>query len=81
MLCYVRLHGELALRAKGVLLLARRAGWTNCRSTPRCATALPSLPQPREKRLAKHGVLALRPLIMANRQGHLAAAAARPLVI
>ena len=64
MLCYLRVHGELAVRAKGVLLM-REAG-------------LPELPIEAETRdrltefahleraIGKAGVLALRPLMMAT---------------
>ena len=64
MLCYVRLHGELALRAKGVLLL-RESGLDELpidEETPEKLAELAHL----ERAIGRTGVLALRPLIMAS---------------
>jgi hypothetical protein len=64
MLCYVRLHGELALRAKGVLLL-RESGMDELPIDAEMRDSLAELAQ-LEKAIGKTGVLALRPLIMAT---------------
>src|SRR6202034_4417874 len=64
MMCYVRLHGELALRAKGVLLL-RESGLDELpidEETPEKLAELAHL----ERAIGRTGVLALRPLIMAS---------------
>jgi RsiW-degrading membrane proteinase PrsW (M82 family) len=64
MLCYVRLHGELALRAKGVLLL-RESGMEELPIDAEMRESLAELAQ-LEHAIGKTGVLALRPLIMAT---------------
>jgi RsiW-degrading membrane proteinase PrsW (M82 family) len=64
MLCYVRLHGELALRAKGVLLL-RESGMDELPIDAETREKLAELEQ-LERAIGKTGVLALRPLIMAT---------------
>jgi hypothetical protein len=64
MLCYVRLHGELALRAKGVLLL-RESGMDELPIDAEMRDSLAELAQ-LENAIGKTGVLALRPLIMAS---------------
>jgi hypothetical protein len=64
MLCYVRLHGELALRAKGVLLL-RESGMDELPIDAEVRDSLAELTQ-LEHSIGKTGVLALRPLIMAT---------------
>jgi RsiW-degrading membrane proteinase PrsW (M82 family) len=64
MLCYVRLHGELALRAKGVLLL-RESGMDELPIDLETRQSLTELAQ-LERAIGKTGVLALRPLIMAS---------------
>lgn len=64
MLCYVRLHGELALRAKGVLLL-RESGMDELPIDAETREKLAELAQ-LERAIGRTGVLALRPLIMAT---------------
>ena len=64
MLCYVRLHGELALRAKGVLLL-RESGMEELPMDAEMRDSLAELAQ-LENAIGKTGVLALRPLIMST---------------
>jgi hypothetical protein len=64
MLCYVRLHGELALRAKGVLLM-RESGMEEPPIDTEMHERLAELAQ-LEHSIGKTGVLALRPLIMAT---------------
>jgi RsiW-degrading membrane proteinase PrsW (M82 family) len=64
MLCYVRLHGELALRAKGVLLL-RESGLDELPIDDETREKLAELLH-LERAIGKTGVLALRPLIMAS---------------
>lgn len=64
MLCYVRLHGELALRAKGVLLM-RESGMDELPMDAEMRDSLAELAQ-LEKAIGKTGVLALRPLIMST---------------
>jgi RsiW-degrading membrane proteinase PrsW (M82 family) len=64
MLCYVRLHGELALRAKGVLLL-RESGLDELPVDEETGDKLAELAH-LERAIGRTGVLALRPLIMAS---------------
>jgi hypothetical protein len=64
MLCYVRLHGELALRAKGVLLM-RESGMDELPMDAEMRDSLAELAQ-LENAIGKTGVLALRPLIMST---------------
>ena len=64
MLCYVRLHGELALLAKGVLLLKE----SGLEVPPIDAEAREKLTELKalERAIGKTGMLALRPLLMAT---------------
>jgi RsiW-degrading membrane proteinase PrsW (M82 family) len=64
MLCLLRLHGELALRAKGVLLL-REAGIDEPPLDEETRDKLAELTQ-LEGAIGKTGMLALRPLMMAT---------------
>jgi RsiW-degrading membrane proteinase PrsW (M82 family) len=64
MLCYVRVHGELAVRAKGVLLL-REAGMPDLPIDAETGARLTELGQ-LERAIGKTGMLALRPLMMAT---------------
>jgi RsiW-degrading membrane proteinase PrsW (M82 family) len=64
MLCYVRVHGELAVRAKGVLLL-REAGMPDLPIDAETGARLAELRQ-LERAIGKTGMLALRPLMMAT---------------
>jgi RsiW-degrading membrane proteinase PrsW (M82 family) len=64
MLCCVRLHSELALRAKGVLLL-RESGMEELPIDGETQEKLVELAQ-LERAIGRTGVLALRPLIMAT---------------
>jgi RsiW-degrading membrane proteinase PrsW (M82 family) len=64
MLCYVRLHGELAVRAKGVLLL-RESGMQEPPIDSETRNSLAELAQ-LERAIGATGMLALRPLIMAS---------------
>jgi RsiW-degrading membrane proteinase PrsW (M82 family) len=64
MLCYVRVHGELAVRAKGVLLL-REAGMPDLPIDTETGAKLAELGQ-LERAIGKTGMLALRPLMMAT---------------
>jgi len=64
MLCYVRLHGELAVRAKGVLLL-RESGMQVPPIDSETRNSLAELAQ-LERAIGATGMLALRPLIMAS---------------
>jgi RsiW-degrading membrane proteinase PrsW (M82 family) len=64
MLCYVRIHGELAVRAKGVLLL-REAGMPDLPIDAETGARLAELGQ-LERAIGKTGMLALRPLMMAT---------------
>ena len=64
MLCYVRVHGELAVRAKGVLLL-REAGMPDLPIDAETGARLAELAQ-LERAIGKTGMLALRPLMMAT---------------
>jgi len=64
MLCCVRLHSELALRAKGVLLL-RESGMEELPIDAETREKLAELAQ-LERAIGRTGVLALRPLIMAT---------------
>ena len=64
MLCYVRLNGELALRAKGVLLL-RESGLDELPIDEETQEKLAELAH-LERAIGRTGVLALRPLIMAS---------------
>jgi RsiW-degrading membrane proteinase PrsW (M82 family) len=64
MLCYVRLHGELAVRAKGVLLL-RESGMEQLPIDAATRASLAELAQ-LERAIGATGMLALRPLIMAS---------------
>ena len=64
MLCYVRVHGELAVRAKGVLLL-REAGMPDLPIDAETGARLAELGQ-LERAIGKTGMLALRPLMMAT---------------
>jgi len=64
MLCYLRVHGELAVRAKGVLLL-RESGLTEPPIDAQTRERLAELAQ-LERAIGKAGVIALRPLMMAT---------------
>ena len=64
MLCYLRVHGELAVRAKGVLLL-REAGFAVPPLDAETRAKLAELSQ-LERANGKSGMLALRPLMMAT---------------
>jgi protease PrsW len=64
MLCYVRLNGELALRAKGVLLL-RESGLDELPIDEETQEKLAELAH-LERAIGRTGALALRPLIMAS---------------
>ena len=64
MLCYLRVHGELAVRAKGVLLL-REAGMTEPPLDAETRGRLAELAQ-LERAIGKTGMLAVRPLMMAT---------------
>lgn len=64
MLCYLRVHGELAVRAKGVLLL-RESGLPEPPIDVETKDKLAELAQ-LERAMGKAGVLALRPLMMAT---------------
>jgi protease PrsW len=64
MLCYLRVHGELAVRAKGVLML-REAGLHEPPVEPETRAKLAELTQ-LERAIGKSGMLALRPLMMAT---------------
>lgn len=64
MLCLLRLHGELALRAKGVLLL-RESGMEELALDDETREKLAELAQ-LERAIGKTGMLALRPLMMAT---------------
>jgi len=64
MLCYLRVHGELAVRAKGVLLL-REAGMPDLPIDAETGAKLAELEQ-LERAIGKTGMLALRPLMMAT---------------
>jgi protease PrsW len=62
MLCLLRLHGELALRAKGVLLL-RESGMEELALDDETRDKLAELAQ-LERAIGRTGMLALRPLMM-----------------
>jgi RsiW-degrading membrane proteinase PrsW (M82 family) len=64
MLCYLRLHNELALRAKGVLLL-RESGMGDLPIDEETRDKLAELAQ-LERAIGKTGLLALRPLMIAT---------------
>src|SRR6266478_785266 len=64
MLCCLRLHGELALRAKGILLL-RESGMHEPPIDAEVRDKLAELAQ-LERAIGKAGMLALRPLMMAT---------------
>ncbi len=64
MLCYVRVHGELAVRAKGLLLL-RETGMPEPPLDADTRGRLAELAQ-LERAIGKTGLLALRPLMMAT---------------
>jgi protease PrsW len=64
MLCLLRLHGELALRAKGVLLL-RESGMEELALDAETRDKLVELAQ-LERSIGRTGMLALRPLMMAT---------------
>jgi hypothetical protein len=64
MLCVLRLHGELALRAKGVLLL-RESGMEEPPLDAETRDRLAELEQ-LKRALGRTGMLALRPLMMAT---------------
>jgi protease PrsW len=64
MLCLLRLHGELALRAKGVLLL-RESGMEEPPLDDETRDKLAELAL-LERALGRTGMLALRPLMMAT---------------
>src|ERR1700683_3213348 len=64
MLCYLRVHGELAVRAKGVLLL-RASGLPEPPLDSETRDRLAELAQ-LERAVGKAGMLALRPLVMAT---------------
>lgn len=64
MLCYLRVHGELAVRAKGLLLL-RETGMPEPPLDAQTRGRLAELAQ-LEHAIGKTGMLALRPLMMAT---------------
>ncbi|MBS0578543.1 MAG: PrsW family intramembrane metalloprotease [Proteobacteria bacterium] len=64
MLCYLRVHGELAVRAKGVLLL-RESGLPEPPIDEETRERLAELAQ-LERAIGKSGLIALRPLTMAT---------------
>jgi protease PrsW len=64
MLCLLRLHGELALRAKGVLIL-RESGMADLPLDDETRDKLAELAQ-LERAIGPTGMLALRPLMMAT---------------
>jgi len=64
MLCYLRVHGELAVRAKGLLLL-RETGMPEPPLDAETRGRLAELAQ-LERAVGKTGMLALRPLMMAT---------------
>ena len=64
MLCYLRVHGELAVRAKGILLL-RESGLPDPPIDDETRGRLTELAQ-LERAIGKTGLLALRPLMMAT---------------
>jgi RsiW-degrading membrane proteinase PrsW (M82 family) len=64
MLCYLRVHGELAVRAKGLLLL-RETGMPEPPLDAETRGRLAELSQ-LERAIGKTGLLALRPLMMAT---------------
>jgi len=64
MLCYLRVHGELAVRAKGLLLL-RETGMPEPPLDAEMRGRLAELAQ-LERAIGKTGMLALRPLMMAT---------------
>ena len=64
MLCYLRVHGELAVRAKGLLLL-RETGMPEPPLDHETRGRLAELAQ-LERAIGKTGMLALRPLMMAT---------------
>lgn len=64
MLCLLRLHGELALRAKGVLLL-HESGMKELALDEETRDKLAELAQ-LERAIGRTGMLALRPLMMAT---------------
>jgi len=64
MLCCLRLHGELALRTKGILLL-RESGMDELPIDAETRDRLAELAQ-LERAIGKAGMLALRPLMMAT---------------
>ena len=64
MLCYLRVHGELAVRAKGILLL-RESGLPDPPIDAETRGRLGELAQ-LERAIGKGGLLALRPLMMAT---------------
>ena len=64
MLCYLRVHGELAVRAKGILLL-RESGMPDPPIDAETRAKLAELAQ-LERAIGKSGVIALRPLMMAT---------------
>jgi hypothetical protein len=64
MLCYLRLHCELALRAKGVLML-RESGFEEPPLDDEVKAQIAELHY-LEQSLGKSGLLALRPIVMAT---------------
>jgi RsiW-degrading membrane proteinase PrsW (M82 family) len=64
MLCYLRVHGELAVRAKGILLL-RESGLPDPPMDTQTRDRLTELAQ-LERTIGNAGILALRPLMMAT---------------
>lgn len=64
MLCYLRVHGELAVRAKGILLM-RESGMPEPPLDEETRARLAELTQ-LERAIGKTGVLAVRPLMMAT---------------
>ena len=64
MLCYLRVHGELAVRAKGILLL-RESGLPEPPLDDETRDRLAELAH-LERAIGKSGVLAVRPLMMAT---------------
>jgi len=64
MLCYLRVHGELAVRAKGLLLL-RETGMAEPPLDGETRGRLAELAQ-LERAIGNTGMLALRPLMMST---------------
>jgi hypothetical protein len=64
MLCYLRVHVELAMRAKGVLML-RESGFDEPPLDDEVRSQIAELHY-LEKSLGKAGLLALRPIVIAT---------------